>query len=146
MVNVTLIGEKLAKKGLEFIYNGPLTECQNCKIKNVCFNLETGKRYKITKVRDIFHDCKIHEGRVRAVEYELANRIQFVLEPKYALEGAVIQSKLINCNNFECAKYHTHCRPLGIKQGWKLKIVALGDEFKCPLTTKKLRIVYVEYS
>ncbi|MCG2826489.1 MAG: UPF0179 family protein, partial [Thermoplasmatales archaeon] len=34
-----------------------------------CFNLEEGCRYKITNVRDVRHDCKIHGG-IKIVEVE----------------------------------------------------------------------------
>ncbi|PJB22268.1 MAG: hypothetical protein CO114_00925, partial [Euryarchaeota archaeon CG_4_9_14_3_um_filter_38_12] len=70
MVLVTLVGEKIAKKDNEFIYIGSLPECRGCKLKTVCFNLDEGRRYKITNIRDIHHDCKIHEGGVRIVEVE----------------------------------------------------------------------------
>ncbi|MCD6237626.1 MAG: UPF0179 family protein, partial [Thermoplasmata archaeon] len=33
MPSVTLVGERMAKKGLEFIYMGPSSNCKNCKLK-----------------------------------------------------------------------------------------------------------------
>ena len=68
MALVTLIGEKLARAGDEFIYIGPNNECRNCKLKTVCFNLQQGRFYKITKVRDKQHTCVVHEGNVVVVE------------------------------------------------------------------------------
>jgi uncharacterized protein (UPF0179 family) len=67
---VTLIGEKLAKENDEFIYLGPQNDCKNCKLKTVCFNLKTGGRYKITKVRDKRHSCSLHEGNAAVVEVQ----------------------------------------------------------------------------
>jgi uncharacterized protein (UPF0179 family) len=65
---LTLIGNRLAKEGNEFIYIGPNNECRNCKLKTVCFNLKPGKNYKITKLRNKRHDCKVHDGSAIAVE------------------------------------------------------------------------------
>lgn len=67
---VTIVGEKLAKEGSKFVYLGPNNKCRNCKIKTVCFNLKTGKEYKITKIRDKKHNCKIHDGSAVVVEVQ----------------------------------------------------------------------------
>ena len=65
MVIITLIGEHLAKEGEEFVYRGPLTECRDCKLKGVCFNLDAGGLYRIRSVRPVHHECRIHEEGVR---------------------------------------------------------------------------------
>lgn len=67
---VTLIGEKLANEGEEFIYLGPNKECGNCKLKTVCFNLKPGRTYKITKIRDKRHSCNVHDENVIVVEVQ----------------------------------------------------------------------------
>ena len=67
---VTLIGEKLAIKDSEFIYIGPNNECRKYKLKTVCFNLKTGRKYKITNVRDKKHNCNIHEGTTIVIEVQ----------------------------------------------------------------------------
>ena len=67
---VTLIGEKLAIEGDEFIYLGSNNGCRNCKLKTVCFNLKPGSAYKITKIRDKRHSCNVHYGNVVAVEVQ----------------------------------------------------------------------------
>jgi uncharacterized protein (UPF0179 family) len=68
MALVTLIGEKIAEENMEFVYIGPNNDCRNCKLKNVCFNLKVGRRYKITNVRDKKHSCNVHEGPAVVVE------------------------------------------------------------------------------
>ena len=65
---VTLIGEKLAVENKEFIFLGPQSDCKNCKLKTVCFNLKQGGRYQILKVREKRHSCNVHEGCVAVVE------------------------------------------------------------------------------
>ncbi len=58
MVVITLIGEHQAKEGEQFVYRGPLTECRECKLKAVCFNLDPGSMYRIKKIRDVHHECR----------------------------------------------------------------------------------------
>jgi uncharacterized protein (UPF0179 family) len=44
---ITLIGTKLASIGLEFTFVGPTPECETCKLRNTCINLEPSRRYRI---------------------------------------------------------------------------------------------------
>ena len=71
----TLIGTKLAKVGLDFIYEGNLCECGDCNLKRVCMNLEEYAKYKITNIKDkVLYDCIVHDESVVAVEVlKLAN-------------------------------------------------------------------------
>ena len=129
MVLVTLVGEQLAKKDNDFIYMGSLSECKDCKLKNVCFNLEAGGRYKITNVRDIHHDCKIHGDGVRIVEVEKIP-IPACIESKNAVEGETVSINP-DCKNIGCDSYFLCC-PVGVKPGMKLKISKIKGDIKCP--------------
>ena len=140
MVLVTLIGEKIAKKGNEFIYMGALPECKDCKLKNVCFNLEEGRRYKITNVRDVRHDCKIHEGGVRIVEVE-KTLVPAAAEAKNAVEGETISINP-DCKNIGC-EFYKLCVPVGVKLGMKFRISKIKDDISCP-EKKKLKEVLLE--
>lgn len=134
MVFVTLIGEKQTKVGNEFVYTGFLSECKDCRLKGVCFNLEEGKRYRITAVRSIHHDCKIHEEGVRVVEVEKLP-IHSAMSARLALEGAVVSLEQRACSNLEC-KHYRLCNPYGIKLEDKFKILKVGDEIECVLGEK----------
>ena len=70
MVLLTVGGERLVEPGYAFVYLGPLAECKECKVKNVCFGLVKGKRYKVVSGRKVKHACKVHEGGVQVVEVE----------------------------------------------------------------------------
>ncbi len=140
MVLVTLVGEQLAKKDNSFIYMGSLSECKDCKLKNVCFNLEEGCRYKITNVRDVRHDCKIHEGGVRIVEVE-KTPLPAAVEAKKAVEGETISINP-DCKNIGCEFYFLCC-PVGIKPGMKFRISKVKDDISCP-EKKKLKEVLLE--
>lgn len=130
MATVTLIGENLAKKGLEFIFLGPLTKCRDCKLRNACFNLEANRMYRIKDVRDTVHECGIHEGKVRAVEVEKIP-IEAVIPSKMAVEGTTVRYSPEPCLNLGC-KYYTLCNPIGLKEGSKYRIVEIKGEVKCP--------------
>jgi Uncharacterized protein conserved in archaea len=59
---ITLIGTKLATIGMEFIFNGPTPECESCKLRNTCMNLEPGRRYRILGIKgELVHECPLHE-------------------------------------------------------------------------------------
>jgi len=131
MVIVTLIGEKQAKEGNEFIYIGPLSECRDCKIKQVCFNLEPGKRYVITKVRENpKHECRMHDGYARVVEVEKCE-IKVVISPKNAIEGATLSIEPKPCKNIGC-EFYLECNPLGVKKEDKFKVKKIIRDIKCP--------------
>ena len=138
MANVTLIGEKQAIVGNEFVYCGPLNECRDCKVKTVCFNLKEGRKYRIVHVRDMHHECKIHEAGVKAVEYEELP-IDFVIDKKLAIEGAIVEVTRNQCNVIGC-KYYEVCTSNALSESAKYNIVSCGESFKCDMD-KSLTVV-----
>ena len=134
-MTVTLIGEKIAKVGSEFIYCGPIPDCRDCRLKNVCFALDEGRRYRITKVRDVKHECIVHEDGARVVEVE-KTETPYLAETRLALSGSMITfAPRESCRNLACENYRT-CYPAGLKEGDKLKIVTVGAEVQCPAGLK----------
>ncbi len=130
MVTVTLIGEKQAKVGTCFIYRGFVPDCRECKLKAVCFNLDSGATYRIKAVRDVRHECKMHEEAVRVVEVEKVRNI-VGLGRKFAMEGSTITFEEPKCRNLGCARYRA-CHPLGVERGAKYKVVEVHGEIECP--------------
>jgi uncharacterized protein (UPF0179 family) len=141
--NVTLIGEKQAKAGNQFFYLGSLGDCRDCKVKTVCFNLESGRLYRIKEVRPTpQHECKIHEGRARAIEYEkvpfkrgVPAEVADATPTEYEYDGE-------GCKQIAC-EHHEKCRTLRIPKGEKYKVVAIGPEITCP-DGRKLREITIE--
>ncbi|UCH89039.1 MAG: UPF0179 family protein [Thermoplasmata archaeon] len=131
MANVTLIGEKQAKKGNEFIYFGPLPECRDCKVKTVCFNLEEGRTYRVTEVRSMHHNCKIYEEGVRAIEFEKLD-LKLAVDSKQAVENNEVIFEGELCENRNC-KFFKICFPSGLKSGEKYLILTVGEEIDCVL-------------
>jgi hypothetical protein len=130
MVAVTLVGEKQAKEGRTFVFLGPLGECRDCKLKTVCFNLEEGRTYTIMAVRNVHHDCKIHESGVRVVEVEKAP-IRAAVFTRNALEGTSVVWEQKDCINIGCPNFYL-CGPRGIKAGEKYRVVKVLGILDCP--------------
>jgi uncharacterized protein (UPF0179 family) len=138
MVVITLIGEHLAKEGEEFVYLGPLTECRDCKLKGVCFNLDPGGMYRITAVRNVKHDCRVFEEGVRVVEVAKVPQ-KCVVPQKYAIEGSTISVEGIKCKTLGCANYQV-CHPRGLDRTMRFRVARIDREVKCP---EGLRLVAV---
>jgi uncharacterized protein (UPF0179 family) len=139
MVIITLIGERQAKEGRKFVYRGPQTECRECKLKAVCFNLDTGGQYRIKVKRDVRHDCKIHEDGVRVVEVEKTSR-RVSVSKKAAVEGSTVTVEEIRCKHLVCGNYHT-CHPIGLEKGMKGKITKVCEDLDCPEGMKLVEVV-----
>lgn len=138
MVIITLIGEHQAKDGDEFVYRGPLTECRDCRLKAVCFNLDPGSAYRIKGIRDVSHDCRIHEDGVRVVEVEKV-RVHCAVGSKIAIEGSTITLGEIKCENVGCEKYRL-CHPLGIIKNSKWKVANIYGDVQCPEKNKIIEV------
>ncbi len=129
MAHVTLIGEKLAKEGLEFAFGGCLPGCQSCEIKNSCCGLEKNKWYRITGVRSISHNCEVHADKVRVVEVEEIP-LRTSAKDKGLVEGSMVTLESKNCNEVEC-KHYQICFPPGIEFGGKYHVEKVGKKLDC---------------
>jgi len=113
---VTLVGTVLAKQGVEFIYEGEAPDCNSCKVKKACNNLQIGRKYRIVSVRSTHHECMVHLDGATAVEVMEA--------PVTALinaDMAIVNSKIkidLSCNKSDCRSYPL-CRPDGVVDGEK---------------------------
>jgi uncharacterized protein (UPF0179 family) len=121
-IMITLIGIKLAEKGLKFMYYGPSAECEECRFKSTCIDsLEEGRMYIITDVKETEHPCPVHElGKVKVVEAERAD-ITALVDSKKAFEGSVLIFEFPECDS-ECTMKDL-CFPEGLYGGDKCKII-----------------------
>lgn len=129
---VTLIGERLAEKGKEFVYIGPNNECKNCKLKTVCFNLKPGKKYKITNIRDKKHICNVHEGTAAVIEVQEQPIITSIDKKNDEKSNSKIEKN--NCGSIGCMHYEI-CN-VNIEKGKKYKIIKVFEEIECPMGYK----------
>ena len=127
MTQVTLIGDRLASPGTEFVYEGESTACEGCPYRQQCLNLSEGVRYEVTDVRENGQllDCAVHDTGVRAVEVEPAS-----ITANVASKGAYAGSKVElpgPCPHTECPS-HEYCVPEGADFDAEYRIEeVLGD-------------------
>ncbi len=129
MSSVTLIGKNLAKEGLTFIFNGCLSRCQNCELKNSCCGLEKNKWYEVKSVRDKNHKCKVHHGKVKVVEVEQVP-FKTTASARSAIEGSMITLEKKDCGELECEHYDL-CHPTGVEFDVKYNVKETGDKIDC---------------
>ncbi len=129
MVLLTVIAENLVEPDYTFVYLGPLSECKECKVKNVCFGLVRGKRYRVVSPRKVKHACKVHEGQVQVVEVEDVP-FEVCIPDKGLIEGSAVTMTQMDCKLVGCI-HHRLCVPLGIDKGARLQVLALGDKVDC---------------
>ncbi len=119
------MGTVLAKPNVEFIYEGEVAECETCKVKKACHNLQKGRKYRIVTVRTTHHDCAVHLNGATAVEV-----MEAPITALINADMAIINSKIkpeLSCNKSECRSYPL-CRPDGITDGEKYIVVdVLGN-------------------
>jgi uncharacterized protein (UPF0179 family) len=112
MSQVTLIGDRLATPGTEFVYGGESTACEGCPYRKQCLNLTEGVRYEVTSVREggQLLECAVHDTGVRAVEVEPAS-VAANVSSKGAYAGSTVQLPG-PCPHTECPS-HEYCVPDG---------------------------------
>ncbi|UZE92626.1 MAG: UPF0179 family protein [Methanosarcinales archaeon] len=123
---VTLIGKRQAMIGAEFVFLGTSTECKNCKLRKTCMNLDAGRRYVITGLRNVQHECPVHESGATVVEVMEAP-IVAAIDVKRALKGAKISFEMQKCDEKMCRAYD-FCHPAGLQNGDKCTIVKVVSE------------------
>jgi hypothetical protein len=129
MVLLTVVGEGLVLPGYTFVYLGPLAECKECKVKNVCFGLVKGKRYRVVSPRKVKHACKVHDGGVQVVEVEEVP-FDVCVPEKGLVAGSSITLQMADCRHLGCPSRGL-CFPLGIDRGAKLQVIEVGDKVDC---------------
>ncbi|HJH29991.1 MAG TPA: UPF0179 family protein [Methanosarcinaceae archaeon] len=118
---ITLVGSRLANEGMSFTFIGETPDCDKCNLKSTCMNLEKGRIYTITNVRNAtVHDCVVHDGGVIAVDVIIAP-VTCSMDSRKAVEGAKTQYESPVCDEIECGMYDM-CHPKGVKKGDKYTI------------------------
>jgi uncharacterized protein (UPF0179 family) len=137
MGTITLIGEKQAKLGHKFLFQEPLVDCLQCKLKQVCSdNLKPGRLYEIVKILPKKHQCNIFEDDMVVVEVKYSS-INALIESRHAFEGAIITFKPVEPEDI-LIKYQDYIHPKGVKIGDKLKIIKILEEVKDRKKTFKI--------
>lgn len=126
---ITLLGRDQAREGHRFIYSGPMQECRECQLKNICFNLEKGRRYRVVKVRDKEHKCSVFSNGVKVVEIEQVH-FHAGVSKSMVVEGSVIKFQSLGCGILGCENWFlTH--PPGVDEGTRIKVLKILGDVKC---------------
>lgn len=132
MAKISLIGLDLAKEGLEFTFVTPLVGCAECRIKNVCFNLEPGRDYRVKKVRDKEHPCNVfNHDKVATIEVEEIGEKVNLQYGRKVQEGSKVTLKSMNCDHYTCSNIET-CNLLHKREGVKATISKVVEKLDCP--------------
>lgn len=138
---VTLVGTVLAKQGFEFIYEGEAAECDTCKVKKACNNLQKGRKYRIVTIRTTHHECPVHLNGATAVEVMEAP-ISALISPDMAIVNSKIKIEL-SCNKSDCRSFSL-CRPDGVVDGEKYIVTeVLGNAPDICEKGKALKLVEI---
>jgi uncharacterized protein (UPF0179 family) len=140
---ITLIGARLAKEGMDFIFEGESNECNKCKLKNTCLNLEKGRRYKVVKIKTpSVHECFLHDGGVIAVEV-VKSPVIAILDSRKAIKGAKISYEPPKCKEIPDDLYDLFY-PQGLRTGDKCTITNIfeniEEEGMCSSPMKKVEL------
>jgi len=140
---ITLIGSRLAKEGMEFIFEGESNECNRCKLKNTCLNLEKGRRYKVVGIKTpSVHECFLHDGGVIAVEV-VKSPVVAILDSRKAIRGAKISYEPPKCSDVPDDMYDLFF-PEGLRTGDKCTITDILDNIEdediCAIPLKKVEL------
>lgn len=140
---ITLIGSRLAKEGMDFIFEGESNECNKCKLKNTCLNLEKGRRYKVVRIKTpSVHECFLHDSGVIAVEV-VKSPVVAILESRKAIKGAKISYEPPKCKEVPDEMYDLFF-PEGLRTGDKCTIInvleSIEDEGICASPMKKVEL------
>lgn len=112
MTTVTLIGNRLAEEGQEFVYHGAAEGCDGCPYRSQCLNLTSDVKYRVVAVRQNTQllECAVHDEGVRAVEVEPAPVTANVPSTNaYAGSRARLEGP---CPHTDCPS-HEYCEPDG---------------------------------
>jgi len=131
LTQVTLLHAPQARAGAEYVYHGPMPECEGCKVRSACLNQVDGRRYRVTAVRAVRHPCPLTADQVAAVEVDLAPP-PMSWWSRAALVGSTVTYEPLDCDRHDCANYPT-CHPAGIGRGERVRLRECGARLTCPL-------------
>lgn len=127
MSTLTLVGERLAEPGQEFVYRGEASGCEGCPYRDQCLTLTEGRRYRVTAVREDAStlECAVHADGVTAVEVEPAPvRANVAGESAFAGSKAALEGP---CPHTSCPS-HEFCEPMGAELDEQYRIAEVLGE------------------
>ncbi len=129
---ISLIGLDQAQEGNIFTFVQPLQTCSECKIKNVCFNLEHGRKYVIKEVRKNQHPCMVfNHDKVVTVQVEEVNDELIAEYGNKLQEGSSMRIRSKNCDYITC-EFIEKCNIIHYGNEIKVNIKSIDEKVNCP--------------
>ena len=142
---ITLVGKTLAREGVEFVYQGEVRECEGCRLRKVCHNLQPHRRYRIVGIRTTtLHTCHVHIDGAYTVEV-----VEAEIPAAVPAERAILNSTVTyeaGCTQSDCANFDL-CNPEGIISGDGYRIASIDGEtvISCELGKRMKRVLLSPY-
>ena len=141
---VTLVGTSYAKVGCEYVQGVPGDECASCRWVSFCFNIPTGRRFRVISTRRIEHDCLIHsDGKVHAVEVESVG-FDAGIGAQFAIPCSTISLEPLTCGQLECPNFPL-CYQRDLQPGSKFVVARVNDDLVCMVGWKRKR-AHLDYA
>ncbi|MFX0060552.1 MAG: UPF0179 family protein [Candidatus Hermodarchaeota archaeon] len=135
----TLLSKRVAEKGWKFIFEGETASCtgEDCRLSGVCLGkLKEGRLYEVDTVKNIKHDCQVHDGGVVTVTVKEADFNVLVIS-NFATEGATLKFTPNNCKNINCEFFRKKiCNPPFLKKDDIIKVIKIKEKINCPIGEK----------
>ncbi len=110
MPEITLLGIAEAREGFEFVYQGGAPVCRTCPFRHACLTLDPGRRYAVTKVRDVTHPCALQETDAHVVEVKPVAR-SLVVEARSGIVGSQVDVGRYPCRRLDCPNWRICAGP-----------------------------------
>ncbi len=124
MAEITLLAVGEAKPGYEFVYQGGAPVCRTCPYRHACLTLDAGRRYSVTRVRDVTHPCALQESEAAVVEVRSVPRT-LVVDARSAIVGSSIEVARYPCRRIDCPNWSVCAGPQApAKQKFEVRSVA----------------------
>ena len=137
---VTLIGERQARIGFRFLFEGAADVCSRCEVKKVCLgNLEPGRLYEIKKVLRKRFPCFLHSEDAVVVQVE-EPPLETAVQARVAVDEALVTYSKPDCRNISC-EYRKNCFPAGLAEGDRCKVLKVEGSLPCPLKEQLLLVL-----
>jgi uncharacterized protein len=142
MPEITLLSITESREGFEFVYQGGAPICRTCPYRHACLTLDPGRRYAVTRVREITHPCALQETDAHVVEVKPVPR-SLVVESRSALVGSQVEVGRYRCARLDCPNWTICAGPsLPPKQRYRIERVD-GEAAECRIgrTLKRVEAV-----
>jgi uncharacterized protein (UPF0179 family) len=127
----TLLYPGLAREGYRFIFVGPTSQCEACRLQGVCLaNLEPGRLYEVVSVREVVHPCAVHDEVVTVTVHE--PDFSIAVRSRIAIPGSTLTWNGSDCQQWLCKHYSSLCRPEYLHEGDRLRIKEKNRSIDCP--------------